>query len=118
MESKYVLVVSNKASNTEKRYTLEEGKEILVGANPMAAIPVEDQYMSYNHFSINVNGGKVEVKDLKSTNGLYLQIDGSVLISPGQTIIAGKSIFKLEQEGDPCSSEGERQPDSTPNTKM
>jgi len=91
------LVVHNKASGLEAKYALEEGKEIIVGASPeCSGIVISDPYISGRHFSITLKDGKVEVKDLGSTNGLYLQLTEPVEFSKGHILLAGMTNFKLE----------------------
>lgn len=91
------LVVQNKASGLETKYALEEGKEIIVGASPeCSGIVISDPYISGRHFSITLKDGKVEVKDLGSTNGLYLQLVEPVEFSERHILLAGMTNFKLE----------------------
>lgn len=100
-DKKYCLIVSNKSENVEMKYSLEEGKEINIGATPECPIAVNDDYISSNHFSLTLKGDKAEVKDLGSKNGLYLLLDnGAIEINSGQTLLAGKTFFKLEIEED------------------
>jgi len=91
------LVVHNKASGLETKYALEEGKEISVGASPeCSGIVISDPYISGRHFSITLKDGKVEVKDLGSTNGLYLQLVEPVEFAKGHILLAGMTNFKIE----------------------
>lgn len=92
----YNLVVRDKKNKAEIRYNLEEGKEIIVGANPESDIFLDDEFISFKHFSVKLIGNIIEVKDLNSKNGLYLLIDGTAQVTPGQTLLAGKTIFKFE----------------------
>lgn len=96
---KFSLVVMDKANNLENKYSLEDGREIIAGADPECPVAVDDVYISFRHFSVKASGKTVEVKDLGSKNGLYLKIENA-LISPGQCILAGKTLFKLEQGDD------------------
>ena len=98
--NKLSLVVSDKANNVEIKYALEDGKEIIVGASPECSVIVGDPYISGKHFSIRFENGRVQVKDLGSKNGLYLKLDESAEILPGQVLLAGKTIFTLEEGGD------------------
>ncbi|MCK5707048.1 MAG: FHA domain-containing protein [Candidatus Aureabacteria bacterium] len=96
-EKKYYLTVSNKSKNVEMRYALEEGKELTIGADTECPVSVNDDYISSNHFSLTLKGDKAEVKDLGSKNGSYLLLDNNTIeLSPDQTLLAGKTFFKLE----------------------
>jgi len=95
---KYELVICDKQNKTENRYSLEE--EVIIGADPACSVMVDDEWMSSKHFSVSVIGNSIEVKDLGSRNGLYLLLDKPAKILPGQTLLAGKTIFKLEEKND------------------
>lgn len=99
-EAKYELVVEDKTRGIETRHPLEEGNEIIVGADPQCGVFVEgDEYISSRHFSIKLMGDRVEVKDIGSKNKLFLLLDaGPVQVSAGQVLLAGKTLFKVEVE--------------------
>ncbi len=75
--------------------TLFPGNETIVGRSSRANILLDDQYVSGEHLSIELNArNEVMVKDLGSTNGTY--IDGirlepyaSVVLERGQRLIVG-----------------------------
>lgn len=96
VKASYELVVCDKKSKVETRYKLEEGKEIVVGADPESDIFLDDEFISFKHFSVKLTGSIIEVKDLNSKNGLYLLIDGTAQVSQGQSLLAGKTILKFE----------------------
>lgn len=95
---KPVLVICNQTNGIETRYVLEEGKEIVVGADHENPVFVEDSFISSKHFSLVLKGNVVEVKDLGSRNGLYLKLDKPSQLSLGDLLLAGKTVFKLEEE--------------------
>ena len=97
---KYELVICNKQRKTENRHSLEEEKEVVIGAGPACSVMVDDECISSKHFSVSLIEGNIEVKDLGSKNGLYLLLDKPTKILPGQTLLAGKTIFKLEEKKD------------------
>jgi serine/threonine-protein kinase len=66
----------------------------------------EDQALSRDHFLIEINPPRCEVRDLNSTNGTYvnnLRIECARLRS-GDRIAAGQSIFLVRVEGGSSSS--------------
>ena len=100
VEPKFLLVVQDKDKNLETKFALETGKEIIGGADPECAIHIDDEYVSYRHFSIKAEGNIVSLQDLGSRNGLFLKIDQTAKIVPGQSILAGKTILRLEKENE------------------
>jgi hypothetical protein len=99
---KFELVVHDKTNDVETRYPLEENREVIVGAGPESDVLIDgDEYLSWKHFSVKLVRDRVEVKDLGSRNGLYLKLDSeNVQVAQGQTLLAGKTTFKLEgQQG-------------------
>jgi pSer/pThr/pTyr-binding forkhead associated (FHA) protein len=97
---KYELIVRNEFQNTETSYLLEEGKEVSVGADLDCSIPVDDDYMSSNHFLINVGQNGIEVSDNNSRNGLFLKLKETTLIEPGQPLKAGRTTFRVQERLD------------------
>lgn len=98
--NKLSLVVHDKANNVETKYAIEEGKDVIVGASSECSVIVSDPYISGKHFSLKFQDGKVEVKDLGSKNGLYLKLEEAVEVLPGQMLLAGKTLFTIEEGRD------------------
>jgi pSer/pThr/pTyr-binding forkhead associated (FHA) protein len=94
---KYELVVCDNSDKSETTYPLENDKELIIGADPTCSISIEDEYLSFKHFSVRLKKNKVKVKDLSSKNGLFLSIDNLMRILPGQTLFAGKKFFKIRE---------------------
>lgn len=97
-EQKYALVVSNKAQGIETEYSLAEGTEIIVGADPECNVYVDDEFISSRHFSLRIEKGDIEAKDFGSKNGLYLRIDKPQNVLSGQVLLAGKTTFRIREE--------------------
>ena len=94
---KYEIVVCNNSDKSETLYPLENDKELIIGADPTCSISIDDEYLSFKHFSVILKKGKVKVKNMGSRNGLYLSLDKIVRILPGQTLLAGKTIFEIRE---------------------
>ncbi len=94
---KYEFVVSDNSGKSETSYPLDEGKELIIGADPTCSISIEDEYLSFRHFSVILKKNKVKVKDLSSRNGLYLLLGKIARLLPGQTLLAGKNFFKIRE---------------------
>jgi hypothetical protein len=94
---KYEIVVCDKTDGSETSHPLEEDKELIIGADPTCSISIDDEYLSFKHFSVRLKKNKVKVKDLSSKNGLFLSIGNLMRILPGQTLFAGKKFFKIRE---------------------
>jgi len=95
--SNFELVIKNRKLDKEGRITLNGKREISVGSKIGNTLIIEDENISGKHFTIKIdNNDKIIVTDISSTNGIYLKIEGSITLPVGGTILAGKTIFKLE----------------------
>ncbi len=67
----------------------------------------EDNALSRDHFLVEVNPPRCELRDLGSTNGTFVndQKVDRVRLSPGDKIAAGNSVFSIRIEGAPPESE-------------
>lgn len=69
----------------------------LLGRNPSADIPLDDQGASWDHARIVERGGSPAVLDLGSSNGTFVneeRVETSLLI-PGDRLRIGETIFKV-----------------------
>ncbi len=66
----------------------------------------EDQALSRDHFLIEINPPRCEVRDLNSTNGTYVnnQRVERARVRSGDRIAAGQSVFLVRVEGESSSS--------------
>ena len=82
-------------------FELKAGVISVVGRAPTSDVPVFDPTISRRHAELVPNDKGVEVKDLQSSNGTFLngsRIDTAV-VSIGDTITFGKVAFKLQGAG-------------------
>ena len=61
---KYEIVVCNNSDKSETLYPLENDKELIIGADPTCSISIDDEYLSFKHFSVILKKGKVKVKNM------------------------------------------------------
>src|SRR5687767_1426846 len=82
-------------------FELKPGVTQVVGRAPTSDVPVFDPTISRRHAELVTNDKGVEVKDLGSSNGTFLngsRIENG-LVHPGDTITFGKVAFKLLSVG-------------------
>jgi adenylate cyclase len=82
-------------------FELKAGVTQVVGRAPTSDVPVFDPTISRRHAELVTNDKGVEVKDLGSSNGTFLngsRIENGV-VHPGDTITFGKVAFKLLSVG-------------------
>ena len=83
-------------------FVFDRHDTFIVGRSPYVhcAMP-EDSALSRDHFLIEVNPPRCEVRDLGSTNGTFVN-DARVeraRLNPGDRISAGQSVFVVRYEG-------------------
>jgi len=93
-----LLIVKNQSGSEEIKHKLVEGKEIVIGSGPECDVLVFDEYISTKHFAVKLWGGKIMIRDLNSTNGLYVKIANSLEIEKDQSLLAGVSLFSFEEK--------------------
>jgi hypothetical protein len=87
---------------------LDEGGTVVVGRDPgHAGVVVTDEGISRAHVSLQCNGGRVFVTDLRSMNGTYvegskLQPDAAIELRRGNRLIIGSErvVYRLASSGD------------------
>jgi len=87
-------------STAGKQYSVPlAGSECSIGKNADCSVAVpEDDYMSRRHAKITVKGDQILLEDLGSANGTFLRIRRPVVLEPGDEILAGTSLFRLESQ--------------------
>jgi pSer/pThr/pTyr-binding forkhead associated (FHA) protein len=69
----------------------------------------DDAFVSPRHANFFYRDGRLAVRDEGSLNGVYVRVRGSVEIAPGDYVIAGEQLFRLEatpKASDPADAEG------------
>src|SRR5690242_14642028 len=85
-------------------FPLRAGREVVIGRSSDLDMVLVEDMVSRRHARIEVKGGKVELEDLGSTNGTF--VNGEKVkqaeLKAGDRILIGTSILKLvEAEGNP-----------------
>ena len=55
-----------------------------------------DGYVSSKHATITVSEGSMAVKDLGSANGTFVRVNGKAAISPGDLLLVGEQILRVD----------------------
>ena len=73
-------------------------KPVIVGKADSCdlALP-DDDYVSRRHASFSLSDGEVLLEDLGSSNGTYWRIAHPVTLKPGDEVLIGASVLKLEE---------------------
>ncbi len=74
--------------------------EYVVGTDEECDVTITgDSYLSRRHARLRNDGGMIFVDDLGSSNGTLLRIRRPIVIEPGDEILVGTSVLRLEQHG-------------------
>jgi serine/threonine-protein kinase len=83
-------------------FVFDRHDTFIVGRSRFVHCPMpEDSALSRDHFIVEVNPPRCELRDLGSTNGTFVndrQVE-RVRLNPGDKIAAGQSIFEIRIEG-------------------
>jgi pSer/pThr/pTyr-binding forkhead associated (FHA) protein/tRNA A-37 threonylcarbamoyl transferase component Bud32 len=91
-----------------RQFVFDRHDTFIVGRSRFVHCSVpEDSALSRDHFLIEVNPPRCEVRDLGSTNGTFVneQRVERVRLSSGDRITAGTSVFQVRVEGLPLSGD-------------
>jgi class 3 adenylate cyclase len=97
-----------------RRLTLEAGSELVVGREE-ADVTIQDPQISRRHATIRVVEGELEIRDLGSLNGTWVnerKIDGATRLKPGDRIQVGNT--SIDVEGPPAERQPRTQAATTP----
>lgn len=75
----------------------------IVGQTGQLEFP-DDPFVSPRHANFYYRDGQLVVRDEGSLNGVYIRVRGTVEIAPGDTLLAGEQVFRLDPT--PKASDG------------
>jgi eukaryotic-like serine/threonine-protein kinase len=85
-----------------RTFVFDRHDTFIVGRSRFVHCPVpEDSALSRDHFLIEINPPRCEIRDLGSTNGTYVnerRVE-RVRLNSGDQIAAGQSVFRVQVEG-------------------
>lgn len=76
--------------------TYDIGNETIIGRNSGNITFPHDEFMSGKHAKITKQGNRLMLTDEGSRNGTFVRITGEIELKPGDTILVGKQLFKVE----------------------
>ena len=76
----------------------------VVGRTGQQLVFPDDPFVSPKHANLFYRSGKLVVKDEGSLNGVYLRVRGTVDLDPGDLVLAGEQLFRVD--GSPKSTDG------------
>jgi serine/threonine-protein kinase len=100
-----------------RSFVFDRHDTFIVGRSRFVHCPMpEDSALSRDHFLIEINPPRCELRDLGSTNGTYVN-DRRVeraRLGAGDRIAAGQSVFRVRIEGMELEASGDLTPSPTP----
>ncbi|MEL6546028.1 MAG: FHA domain-containing protein [Myxococcota bacterium] len=81
-----------------KTVQIEDGTEVVLGRGHDVDVTIEDNRMSRRHLQITARPGRVELADLGSSNGTYVNKKkvGRIELSDGDWVQAGSTLVRVE----------------------
>jgi pSer/pThr/pTyr-binding forkhead associated (FHA) protein len=76
-------------------FPLKQGENLIGRGSGDVSFP-QDGYVSSRHCLVTVADGRIAVKDLGSANGTFVKISGAVPISPGDLLLVGEQILRVD----------------------
>src|SRR5207248_9093628 len=89
-----------------RSFVFDRHDTFIVGRSRFVHCPMpEDSALSRDHFLIEINPPRCEIRDLGSTNGTYVnerRVE-RIRLKSGDRVAAGQSVFLVRVEGTPPS---------------
>jgi putative nucleotidyltransferase with HDIG domain len=81
---------------TDRRFPIRDGATVTAGRVPQCEIHVEDQAVSRRHCTFSARGQEIEVVDLGSANGTYVndRVVKAATIRPGDVVRIGSTVLE------------------------
>lgn len=77
------------------------GREYLIGRSAECEVRLEDSEVSSRHAIVRVRDGALEVEDLQSTNGTYLdevRLRRPIVLTPGRPVRMGRHLIGVRED--------------------
>src|SRR3954470_24853801 len=91
------------SADGQQKYDVRDGAPMLVGRAPTCDVPVFDPTISRRHAELSLVAGGVEITDLGSSNGTFVNGDRVTKRTArgGDVVTFGKVVFKLQDSAPP-----------------
>jgi pSer/pThr/pTyr-binding forkhead associated (FHA) protein len=93
--SVYLVVVAPDGS-PGRAYALADGQWDLGRSADTSIVLSSDPFVCPRHARLTASGGHFRMRDLGSTNGIYLRLRGPVVLEPGDHILTGLEILAFQ----------------------
>lgn len=92
------------SADGQQKFDVRDGAPMLVGRAPTCDVPVFDPTISRRHAELSLVAGGVEILDLGSSNGTFVNGDRVTKTTArgGDVVTFGKVVFKLQDSAPPC----------------
>jgi adenylate cyclase len=93
------------SASGDRRFVLPDGQALQVGRDPIADLPILDQGVSRRHAELRADGRGVEVRDLGSRNGTFLngrRVSHARAV-PGDRLAFGPVELRLQRDEAPVA---------------
>src|SRR5207302_10144967 len=86
------------SADGQQKFDVRDGAPMLVGRAPTCDVPVFDPTISRRHAELSLVAGGVEILDLGSSNGTFVNGDRVTKTTArgGDVVTFGKVVFKLQ----------------------
>src|SRR3954469_2981752 len=94
-----LVVVEGDDQGARFRVDDNEPSPLLVGQGPACHVRLTDRQASRRHAAVELDAGRVRVRDLGSTNGTLIEGVAVVdaFLAPGETMRVGETSLRLER---------------------
>src|ERR1051325_11142464 len=91
------------SADGQQKFDVRDGAPMLVGRAPTCDVPVFDPTISRRHAELSLVPGGVEIVDLGSSNGTFVNGDRVTKATArgGDVVTFGKVVFKLQDTAPP-----------------
>lgn len=79
-------------------YPLRDGTHLVGRDNGAITFP-KDGFVSGRHAMLSVSRDRLSVSDLGSSNGTFVRLTGPALLQPGDQLLMGKQLIRVEAPG-------------------
>jgi uncharacterized Zn finger protein (UPF0148 family) len=89
-------VVCHRTGKPDFTVTLRDGENTVGQAPDCDVVLPGDQYASRSHARLAQADGRLTIEDLGSSNGTFIRLRGAVELQPGDEVLIGTSILKVD----------------------
>lgn len=98
----FVLIADTSTPCPQFAVAIADGQAIVIGRSDDADIKTSDRWVSRQHCELRRRGNHVEVRDLESRHGTYVNGEriARAPLKPGDELCVGLSVFRLAERSE------------------